>query len=96
MRKIIGIKTSDTVYSLGQVLDDGYTIVDIEFRQQGLLGVNSVTNAGAQPSYLLTLVGAMSDKDKKFVVVTDSTKSVAFVEKEEKKQDNIPEPKRGS
>jgi hypothetical protein len=38
----------------------------------------------------------MSDKDRKFVVVTDSVKSVAFVEKEEKKQDNIPEPKRGS
>ena len=96
MRKIIEIRPTDLTYVLGQEGNDGYIIVDMEFRQQGLLGVNSVTNAGAQPSYLLTLVGAMSDKDKKFLVITDTVKSVVFVEKEEKKQDNIPEPKRGS
>jgi hypothetical protein len=91
VRRIIRVERKGVVWEVGENWVDGYEICAIEFRQQGLTGVNNIINAGAQPSYLIVMVNPISDKDRKFTVVPSDVDSVTFVEEEAPKKDEIPE-----
>lgn len=91
VRRIIRIERKNVVWEVNENLVDGYVVASIEFRQQGLSGINNIINAGAQPSYLITTVSPMSDKDRKFICIPSDVDSITYVEEEDPKKDDIPE-----
>lgn len=89
-RKIIRIERKGVAYSIGDSWLDGYLIESIELRQQGLTAINNITNAGAQPTYLITMVNPVSDKDKKYTLIPADFDAVSFVEEDIVEKDNHP------